>query len=167
MTSDAAGRAVSLAGYHKKLKRCSAAWSGERRRLHGSGEHERRRPSAGRRAAGPGRLATPADGAARHPGAQVPGLERLLLGLAELAEVVDGGQPVGEGGGEVVAPSVAVTFDERSRPEVLQTGAGRHQRLAAALGSRVRVLPGGAGQSQVDMRCGFFRPFQSSCAGGW
>lgn len=44
--------------------------------------------------------------------------------------VFDGGEPEAVGVGVVVAGSTAVTLDERSAAELLQTGAGRGQSLA-------------------------------------
>lgn len=40
------------------------------------------------------------------------GLEGLVLWLLEHEVVIDGGEPVGGGGGEIVAASEAITLDE-------------------------------------------------------
>lgn len=68
------------------------------------------------------------------------GLEGLLQRLAEHLVVADGRQPVRRRRGEVVAGAEAAALDERSDAELLQAGAGRDQRLAAAIGARISML---------------------------
>jgi len=78
--------------------------------------------------------------AAADPGAQAARLEGVGLGPLEVGAVGNVGQPEAELVGEVEArASGAVALDEGVRAEVLETGAGAGQRLAAALGARRRV----------------------------
>ena len=60
--------------------------------------------------------------------------------LAEHLLLVNGGHPVGVGGGVVVAAAVAVALDEGATPEVSETGARGGQALTRAISSGVRVL---------------------------
>jgi len=63
---------------------------------------------------------------------QTSSLKSLLARLRELLVEADGCHPVAEGCGVVVAGAVAVTFDERRGSELLDTGAGGHEALAAS-----------------------------------
>lgn len=73
--------------------------------------------------------------AAAHSGALLASLQGLLgWRVDKLTPGIHGGQPEAVFIGEVVAGAPgAVALDERSRPEVLQAGAGRNQGLTAAL----------------------------------
>lgn len=84
-------------------------------------------------------VAAETDCAATHS-RRVIRFQSLLRRLPEHLVVLDRGQPVGRGGGEVVACAETAAFDERSRAELLETGARRDQRLAASFCARVPVL---------------------------
>lgn len=81
-----------------------------------------------------------ADGAPRNARRQIARLERLRLWLGELSILLHRREPVRNGSGVVVATAVALAFNERRRSEVFQTGAGRHQGLAASFRTGIRVL---------------------------
>lgn len=72
-----------------------------------------------------------------------PRLEGVGGGRALEALLGDGGEPEAVLVGIVVAgPSAPIALDEGCGSEVLQTAARRHQRLAATLVARGRVLRG-------------------------
>lgn len=79
------------------------------------------------------------DRATRDPG-RVVGLEGLLLRLAELFVILDGGHPVGDRGREEVASTLSAALDERPRAELLQAGTWRGQGLTTTRCSSVAVL---------------------------
>lgn len=66
-------------------------------------------------------------------------LEHHRIGHLELVGVVDRGQPEAVRRRVVVAAAVTLTLDEGVGAELLQTGAGRGERLTAALGAGVGV----------------------------
>lgn len=80
--------------------------------------------------------------AAAHFGALLPSLQGLLRWrIDKLLAGIHSGEPEAVLVSEVVAGALApVALDERRRTEILQTGARRHQRLTAALGTGRRVL---------------------------
>ena len=78
--------------------------------------------------------------AATYYGPEVACLQGLFLRPLELAPVLDHRHPKADLV-RVIMAVFFVTFDERRRPEVLQTGPGTGQRLASALCTGARVLP--------------------------
>ena len=131
-------------GYVKSLSRCSQAQQTGQERLYVT----RNLPS--RPVVGSWRSTTKrqhcfwrsphADNTSRDSRSQVAGLQSLRDRLLEHAVLVDGGHPVGVGGGVVVAAAVAVALDEWATPEVSETGARGGQALTRAISSGVRVL---------------------------
>lgn len=70
----------------------------------------------------------------------VIGLQGLLRWLSEHLVILNGSQPVGRGGREVVASAQSSALDERSRAELFEAGPRRDERLSAATCACVPVL---------------------------
>lgn len=71
---------------------------------------------------------------------RVVGLQRLRQWFPEHLVVLDCGEPIRRGSGEIVARAQTATLDEGSDTEFFQTGTGRDQGLATAACARVSVL---------------------------
>ena len=131
-------------GYVKSLSRCSQAQHTGQERLYVT----RNLPS--RPVVGSWRSTTKrqhcfwrsphADNTSRDSRSQVAGLQSLWDRFLEHAVLVDGGHPVGVGGGVVVAAAVPVALDERPRAEVLQTRPWRRKGLTCSIRTGVGVL---------------------------
>lgn len=84
-------------------------------------------------------LLTQTHGTSADTSLQRVALQCLLTRLSEHVPLFNGGQPIGVGGGEVVASSLAVALDEGSGSEVSQTRARADQRLSPSFRPCVRV----------------------------